>query len=96
MEKQPKQFEKRLSVLGWMCETKLMWLKCLVVSIGLIGLAEIFIGGEGWGGACSVPSCEIKYCNCKFPGTAGTVWVPKGYCRDNYGECAKDGENSGE
>ncbi|MGO8880446.1 MAG: hypothetical protein ACLQMS_13165 [Desulfomonilaceae bacterium] len=86
-----KRSEKTISVVGWRHEFRLMWLKRLAICIGLIGIAGIFVIGEGLGNQLSqrherlLLAQQSSYCHCKMGKTI--VWMPAKTCHKIGGKC---------
>ncbi len=82
-----------MSVVGWRHKFRLMWLKSLTICIGLIGIAGIFVLGEGLGNQFSqrneslLLAQQTSFCYCKIPGKK-VVWMPANACHKRGGKCA--------
>ncbi|MGC8658306.1 MAG: hypothetical protein ACP5U1_04460 [Desulfomonilaceae bacterium] len=80
--------------MGWKSERRWMWFKCLVTYIGLIGIAGIFVVGEGLGSKLSerhtglLLAQQANFCYCKLP-EGKIVWMPASTCKKRGGRCGR-------
>ena len=87
-----KRSAKNVSVAVRRHESRFMWLKSLALYIGLIGVAGIFVIGDGlenqltpWQDSLLVAQ-QSPLCYCKIPGKK-IVQIPASTCRKRGGKC---------